>query len=98
MSRVYTTFLDPKNPHDFQIMLANEKVREWMKDPECRTYLNELKSEAILTKGNSVAGNIKHKHIIPQDAYLLLPSEVRENRKKLNHWVKTYHPYLLITP
>ena len=97
MTTVYTKFLDIKNPIDRDIIKANFIVGECMKDADFRSYLSELRSEAILAKGNSVAGNVKHKHIIPQAAYVALPEEIRENKKLLNKWVDTYHPYQRIT-
>lgn len=97
MGRVYTTFLNPKDCYDFKIIKANLLVQDWMKDIDNRVYLNELKAEALHEKGHSVAGNIKHKHIIPEDAFLALPEEIRLDKKKVNRWLTTYHPYLLIS-
>jgi len=31
---------------------------------------------------------------IPQEAFILLPSEIRHDKKELMKWAKKYHPYL----
>lgn len=97
MGHTYTSFLNPNDYFDAQVIRANNLVREWMRDPENIEFLNQLKAEAIHTKGNSTSGNIKHKHIIPQEAFLVLPDEIRKDKKMLDKWVAKYHPYLLIT-
>lgn len=83
---------------DQKVEMANQLVRKWMRDPENRQYLDEKKAAYLHDKGWSVfkgkRGNIKHEMDIPQEAFLLLPPEIRNDKKALVKWVKTYHPYL----
>lgn len=89
--------LNPKDPIDRDIIAANILVQSWMKDPDNYRYLQELKAEALHNKGNTMGRNMKHKHIIPQDAYIALPSVIRDDKKKRDEWLKEFHPYLIIT-
>jgi len=79
---------------DQKIEMANQLVRKWMKDPENRAYLNEKKADYIHDKGWTKKGNLKHEVDIPQDAFLLLPREIRNDKKALMKWVRVHHPYL----
>lgn len=94
LSRINPTASD----YDQKVEMANQLVRKWMRDPENRKYLDEKKAEYIHDKGwslfNGKRGNIKHEVDIPQEAFLLLPPEIRNDKKELIKWVKTYHPYL----
>jgi len=84
---------------DQKLEMANQAVVKWMKDPENRSYLNEKKADYIHDKGwtlySGKRGNFKHEMDIPQEAFILLPKEIRNNKKELVKWVTTNHPYLL---
>ena len=84
---------------DTRIAMANQVVDKWLKDSGNWSYLNNKKAEYIHTKGwTSFAGkkgHLKHEVDIPQEAFVLLPSEIRNNPKELMKWVKSTHPYLL---
>ena len=79
---------------DQKVSLANESVYKHMNMPAYRKILNEEKSEYRENKGWSIKKGLKAKHNIPQEAYVLLPKEIRSNSKMLDKWVNKYHPYL----
>ena len=83
---------------DQRIEMANQLVRKWMKDPETQKYLQEKKAEYIHDRGwtgsDEKQGNLKHELDIPQDAFLLLPPEIRNDNKELMKWAERHHPYL----
>jgi len=66
-----------------------------MTDPENRAYLDRKKADYIHKKGWTENRGLKHECDIPQDAFVLLPKEIRNDKKALMQWVKTHHPYLL---
>jgi hypothetical protein len=91
--------IDPTmSDFDQKVEMANQMVRKWMKDPSNRRYLDGKKADYIHDKGwsnfNGKRGNLKHEVDIPQEAFVLLPSEIRNDRKELMKWAKMYHPYL----
>jgi len=91
--------IDPMaSDFDQKVEMANQLVHKWMKDKENRSYLDEKKADYIHDKGwtnyNGTKGNLKHEVDIPQDAFVLLPKEIRNNNKELMKWANKYHPYL----
>ncbi len=80
---------------DTQMEMANQAVRNWMKNKENRDYLNDKKADYIHDKGWTVGKGFKHECDIPQEAFLLLPRQVRNDRKRLMRWVNEKHPYLM---
>jgi hypothetical protein len=90
LSRIDPTASD----FDQKVEMANQLVRKWMRDPENKKYLDEKKADYLHDKGWSKGGNLKHEVDIPQDAFVLLPPEIRNDKKMLMKWAKTYHPYL----
>lgn len=84
---------------DQKVEMANQMVRRWMRDPENRSYLQEKKADYIHDQGwtsyNGTKGNLKHEVDIPQEAFILLPSEIRNDKKELMKWVNKYHPQLM---
>lgn len=84
---------------DRKLEMANQAVINWMKDPDNKAYLDDKKASYIHDKGwsiyNGKRGNVKHEYDIPQEAFLLLPFEIRNDKKELKKWVLTYHPYLM---
>lgn len=91
--------IDPyASDFDQKVEMANQMVRKWMNDPVNRQYLNEKKADYIHDKGwtyfDGKKGNMKHEIDIPQEAFILLPPEIRNNKKKLMKWANQYHPYL----
>jgi hypothetical protein len=85
---------------DQKLEMANQLVRKWMKDPDNRQYLDEKKADYLHGQGWSrgskgCKGNLKHEVDIPSDAFMLLPREIRNDRKELMKWVEKYHPYLM---
>ncbi len=89
--------LTPTDQFHLQLMHANELVREAMLDEDFVSILNEMRAEAIHDHGNSINKTMKHKHCIPQGAFMALPSEVQQDDSMLDEWVKYHHPYLIIT-
>lgn len=89
------------NSSDFdqKLEMANQLVINWMKVPENWQYLQEKKAAYIHDKGwtyyNGKKGNLKQEADIPQEAFIMLPPEIRNNTKELMKWVEKYHPYLL---
>jgi len=79
---------------DQKVEMANQLVKKWMKNPKNREYLDEKKSDYIHDRGWSVGSNFKHEVDIPQEAFLLLPKEIRSDKKELMKWASRYHPYL----
>ena len=90
LSRINPTASD----FDQKLEMANQLVRKWMKNKENRDYLAVKKADYIHDKGMSLGGNMKHELDIPQEAFLLLPKEIRNNKKELLKWAQKYHPYL----
>ena len=84
---------------DQQVEMANQMVRKWMKNPKNKAYLDEKKANYIHDKGwtyyNGKRGNMKHEVDIPSEAFIMLPKEIRDNKKELMRWVKEKHPYLM---
>ena len=80
---------------DQRVEMSNQLVRKWMKDPVNKSYLNEKKAEYIHSRGLSVGHNMKHELDIPQEAFVMLPVEIRNDRKELMKWVEKFHPYLM---
>lgn len=81
--------------HDQKVEMANQLVHKWMRDPDNRRYLDDKKAEYIHKKGYSNNRTMKHECDLPPGAFLVLPSEIRNNKKELMKWVKRCHPYLL---
>lgn len=84
---------------DQKVAMANQLVHKWMRDPDNRAYLQEMKADYIHDKGwssfDGKKGNLKHELDIPPDAFIMLPMEIRGNTKELIKWVEKYHPYLM---
>ena len=89
--------LDPNDPFEHQLMIANELVHAAMKDKDFRDNLNELRAEALSYRGMSVGKNMKHKYSIPSDAYYELPHQFYGDMKLQDEWVRYHHPYLVIS-
>ena len=91
--------ISPKmSDFDQKVEMANQMVRNWMCEKENRDYLNDKKADYIHDKGwssyDGKKGNLKHELDIPQDAFILLPVEIRNNKDELMKWASKYHPYL----
>ena len=80
---------------DQKVEMANQLVDKWMKDPDNRQYLNDRKADYIHDRGWSKGGNMKRELDIPQDAYIMLPREIRNDRVELMKWVNKYHAQLM---
>lgn len=88
--------IDPRlSDTDTRIEMANQAVTYWMSKPENKSYLDRKKADYLHDKGWSVGKNLKHECDIPNEAFVLLPSEIRNNPKEIMLWVNKYHPYLL---
>ena len=83
---------------DQKVEMANQAVVAWMKVKDNYDYLQEKKADYIHNKGwtnnNGKRGNLKHEVDIPQEAFILLPPEIRNDRDRLMRWAETHHPYL----
>ena len=88
---------DLLTPDEKRIDKANEEVYYWILQKDNRQYISDLKSEYLHQKGWSDTKQFKSKHVIPQDAFLALPQDIRNDRKKLEKWVKEYHNYLCMS-
>jgi len=94
-SDVDLTRINPEmSDFDQQVEMANQLVRKWMRDPGNRKYLDEKKADYLHDKGWSVGSSFKHEVDIPQEAFVLLPREIRNDKKELMKWAEQYHPYL----
>jgi len=91
------THLNLHNRIDLKIHLANEAVKEAMKDKTFSSYINHKHNEYIHSGGWDNKKMFKDAMEIPYKAFFLLPEEIRDNDKELKKWVKQYHPYLLFT-
>lgn len=80
--------------HDQKVEMANQLVNQWLQKKENRDYLNEKKSDYIHDKGWTKNRGLKHEVDIPADAFIMLPREIRNDRKELMKWVTKYHPEL----
>jgi hypothetical protein len=89
--------LNLNNDTDRRIALANEIVRRAMLDTDFNRHLRDKHAEFLHSFGWSVGKNFKAAAEIPEDAYAILPYEIKEDAKELMKWVKMYHPYLIFT-
>lgn len=79
---------------DQKVEMANQAVRKWMKDPNNRAYLDSKKADYIHEKGWSIGKGLKHECDLPPEAFILLPTEIRNNKRELMKWARKNHPYL----
>ena len=91
--------IDMINPsmsdYDKKIAIASNAIRKWMRNPVNRKFLDEKKANYLHDKGWSVDKTLKDEATFPQEAYVLLPQELRRDPIKLRKWVAQNHPYLL---
>lgn len=80
--------------HDQKLEMANQLTRRWMSDPENRAYLNEKKADYIHDRGRTVGGNMKHELDIPTEVFIMLPPEIRNDKKELWKWAQKHQPQL----
>lgn len=89
--------LKMNDPFHFQIICANKLIDDAMQNEEFARQLKEKREEALMYGGMSRCGSLKSKYSIPQDAWIVLPEEVRDDDKVLDEWIIKHHPYLIIS-
>ena len=101
LTDVYDFDFSKVNPkasrYDMSVQLANAAVDSWLTKPANRKHLHEMQVERMHDKGMSVGGNMKQVCDIPEEAFFLLPPEIRNHKEELMKWVRNHHPCLLFS-
>jgi len=84
-------------PFEVRCMIASKIIRQSMRDPLFYNELRGMKAEYLHDKGWSISRFFKSEYTIPQSAYLVLPAELRKDKKALKKWLKDNHPYLIFS-
>jgi len=74
--------------YDAKCFLAKKIIEEFLSDPDILEIYKEKQKDYIHSKGWSANRTFREEYSIPQEAWSVLPVEIRDNQKVLLMWLK----------